>query len=76
MSSTITKVYNEVPPENVRPKVVTVKHPESNKPKPTSKKGKPLQLDQTVLKALHNCKNEGNPTNEQKKKEKRRRGSL
>lgn len=60
MSRTATKIYNDMPPEIVRPKVVTVKHPESNKPKPTSKKGKPLQPDQTILKALHNCKNEGN----------------
>jgi len=50
---------NEMPPET-RPKVVTVKHPESNKPKPTTKKSKPVQVDQDVIKSLQRCRDEGN----------------
>uniref|UniRef100_T1H3L8 Leucine-rich repeat protein soc-2 homolog n=1 Tax=Megaselia scalaris TaxID=36166 RepID=T1H3L8_MEGSC len=42
-------------PEVVRPKVVTVKHPESNKAKPTIKKSKPIQADQDVIKCLQRC---------------------
>lgn len=47
-----------MPPET-RPKMVTVKHPESNKPKPTTKKSKPIQADQDVIKALQRCRDEG-----------------
>lgn len=46
------------PVEVVRPKVVTVKHPESNKPKPTAKKGKALQADVDVTKELQRCRDE------------------
>lgn len=42
----------------VRPKVVTVKHPESNKPKPTAKKGKAIQADVDVTKELQRCRDE------------------
>ena len=46
--------------EMVRPKVVTVKHPESNKPKPTVKKSKqPIQADLDVTKEFVRCKDEG-----------------
>lgn len=41
-----------------KPKVVTVKHPESNKPKPTMKKPKPLQANLDVAKELIRCKEE------------------
>lgn len=48
-----------MPPET-RPKMVTVKHPESNKPKPTTKKiVKNIQADQDVIKALQRCRDEG-----------------
>jgi hypothetical protein len=39
--------------------VVTVKHPESNKPKPTVKKNKPIQADLDVAKEFTRCKEEG-----------------
>jgi leucine-rich repeat protein SHOC2 len=39
--------------------VVTVKHPESNKPKPTVKKNKPIQADLDVAKEFSRCKEEG-----------------
>lgn len=42
-----------------RPKVVTVKHPESNKPKPTVKKNKPIQADLDVTKEFLRCREEG-----------------
>lgn len=42
-----------------RPKMVTVKHPESNKPKPTVKKNKPIQADLDVAKEFIKCKDEG-----------------
>src|SRR5271156_628808 len=41
-----------------KPKVVTVKHPESNKPKPTVKKNKPIQADLDVAKEFTKCKDE------------------
>jgi hypothetical protein len=46
--------------DGARPKVVTVKHPESNKPKPTVKKNKPIQADLDVAKEFIRCKEEGN----------------
>ena len=45
--------------DGARPKVVTVKHPESNKPKPTVKKNKPIQADLDVAKEFTRCKEEG-----------------
>lgn len=45
--------------DGARPKVVTVKHPESNKPKPTVKKNKPIQADLDVAKEFNRCKEEG-----------------
>lgn len=45
--------------DGARPKVVTVKHPESNKPKPTVKKNKPIQADLDVAKEFARCKEEG-----------------
>ena len=48
--------------DGVRPKVVTVKHPESNKPKPTVKKNKPIQADLDVAKEFARCKEEGTTT--------------
>ena len=45
--------------DGARPKVVTVKHPESNKPKPTVKKNKPIQADLDVAKEFIRCKEEG-----------------
>jgi len=39
--------------------MVTVKHPESNKPKPTAKKSKPIQADLDVGKEFIKCKEEG-----------------
>ena len=39
--------------------MVTVKHPESNKPKPTIKKNKPIQADLDVAKEFTRCKEEG-----------------
>jgi leucine-rich repeat protein SHOC2 len=45
--------------EGTRPKVVTVKHPESNKPKPTVKKNKPIQADLDVAKEFIKCREEG-----------------
>ncbi|KAJ8977693.1 hypothetical protein NQ317_005426 [Molorchus minor] len=43
-----------------RPKVVTVKHPESNKLKPTAKKNKqPIQADLDVTKEFVRCREEG-----------------
>ena len=45
--------------EGSKPKMVTVKHPESNKPKPTTKKNKPIQADLDVLKEFTKCKEEG-----------------
>lgn len=50
---------NAIMPPETRPKMVTVKHPESNKPKPTTKKSKPIQADQDVIKALQRCRDEG-----------------
>lgn len=44
--------------ETARPKMVTVKHPESNKPKPTVKKNKPIQADLDVAKEFTKCKDE------------------
>lgn len=41
-----------------RPKQVTVKHPESNKPKPTTKKTKPIQADLDVIKEFARCRDE------------------
>lgn len=41
-----------------RPKMVTVKHPESNKPKPTIKKNKPIQADLDVTKEFVRCREE------------------
>jgi len=41
------------------PKTVTVKHPESNKLKPTAKKNKPIQADLDVAKEFIKCKDEG-----------------
>lgn len=46
-------------PAEIRPKMVTVKHPESNKPKPTTKKGKAIQADVDVIKEFQRCKEEG-----------------
>lgn len=45
--------------DSSRPKMVTVKHPESNKPKPTAKKSKPIQADLDVGKEFIKCKEEG-----------------
>jgi len=45
--------------ETARPKMVTVKHPESNKPKPTTKRNKPIQADLDVSKEFSKCKDEG-----------------
>nr|CAH7753049.1 unnamed protein product [Callosobruchus chinensis] len=43
-----------------RPKVVTVKHPESNKLKPTTKKNKqPIQANLDVSKEFLRCRDEG-----------------
>lgn len=51
---------NAIMPPETRPKMVTVKHPESNKPKPTTKKiVKNIQADQDVIKALQRCRDEG-----------------
>ena len=45
--------------EGSKPKMVTVKHPESNKPKPTVKKIKPIQADLDVAKEFTKCREEG-----------------
>lgn len=44
--------------DSSKPKMVTVKHPESNKPKPTVKKNKPIQADLDVSKEFGKCKEE------------------
>lgn len=45
-------------PVESRPKQVFIKHPESNKPKPTAKKNKPIQADLDVLKEFIRCRDE------------------
>jgi len=57
--SQLNNENNAIMPPETRPKMVTVKHPESNKPKPTTKKSKPIQADQDVIKALQRCRDEG-----------------
>lgn len=47
------------PETSSRCKTVTVKHPESNKPKPTTKKNKPIQADLDVTKEFTKCKEDG-----------------
>ncbi|KAL3279108.1 hypothetical protein HHI36_016622 [Cryptolaemus montrouzieri] len=47
------------PADIARPKVVTVKHPESNKLKPTAKKNKRIQADLDVSKEFLKCKEQG-----------------